>query len=183
MVAWAIRGGKESQYEKPAIETGKFTTGWNNLGDLSSLQSRDEMKDLLWEKDPKAKTGAIANYATHLWRFRQVIAIYDLVVMPRQHQPGSVAIGTITSDYQYQPDNPAAPHIRTVEWINTEFPKSLLRADIEKSLKFGQHSIFRINHPNAEEYLRIAAQLSRAKHNETAIQNYLSENYPHLTNG
>ena len=94
-------------------------------------------------------------------------------------KPESVAIGTITSDYQYQPDYLVSPHIRRVKWITTGFPRLLLRADIKNSLK-ARPTIFRIKHPNAEEYLRIAAQLSRAKHNETAIKNYLSENYPQL---
>lgn len=183
MTAWAIRGGKEGEYEKPAIETGKFTTGWNQLGDLSNLQSHDEMKCLLRQNIPEAKPKAIVNFADQLWCLRKEMVIYDLVVMPRKMEPGAVAIGTIISDYQHLPGHSLIPHIRKVEWINTKFPQSLLRDDIEKIVKFGQRTIFRISRPNAEEYLRIAAQLSMAKHDETAIKNYLSENYPHLTNG
>ena len=95
-------------------------------------------------------------------------------------KPESVAIGTITGDYQYLPDYLVSPHIRPVEWINTGFPRLLLRADIKNSLK-ARPTIFRINHPNAEEYLRLAAQLSRVKCVESDIRNYLSKNFPQLT--
>lgn len=179
MAAWVIRGGTESQYEKPAIETGQFTTGWNNLGDLSK-QSRDELKALLCESDPTAKPGRIRVQAAQLRYFVRGIKVDDLVVMPRRMKPGSVAIGTIASDYQYQPDNPVSPHLRTVEWVNTEFPRELLRADIENSLR-SELTIFRINHPNAEEYLRLAALPGMAEYIETVIENYLRKNYPQLT--
>ena len=95
-------------------------------------------------------------------------------------KPESVAVGTITSDYQYQPGHPVSPHLRPVEWINTEFPRALLREDIENSLR-SELTIFRINHPQAEEYLRLAAQPGMAEYIETAIENYLRKNYPQLT--
>ena len=182
MAAWVIRGGKKSEYEKPAVETGKFTIGWKNLDDLSGVQSRDAMKALLWENDPNAKPGRIRVHTAQLWYFVKEITIDDLVVMPRRMKPGAAAIGTVTSDYQYQPDNSVSPHIRMVEWVNTEFSRALLRADIENSLGC-ELTIFRINHPTAEEYLRLAALPGMAEYIETAIKNYLSENYPHLTNG
>lgn len=183
MTAWAIRGGKDGEYEKPALENGTITTGWNNLGDLSNLQSRDEMKDLLWEKDPEAKTGAIAIYATHLWNFTKEISIGDLLLLPRQSDTGLVAIGNFTSDYQFRLGNKPSPHLRTVKWVTTALPKASLRQDILAAVQNVPLSIFRLGGENAEAYLRVAAQPGVAEYIETAIKNYLSKNYPHLTNG
>ena len=181
MAAWVIRGGKKGEFEKPAIENGTITTGWNNLGDLSGVPSRDAMKDLLSEKTDGLSPAAIGNYATHLWYFAKEISVADLLLLPRQSDTGLVAIGNFTSDYQFRLGNKPSPHLRTVKWLTPAFPKDSLRPDILSAVQNVPLSIFRVRGENAEEFLRLAAQPGMTEYIETVIENYLSKNYPQLT--
>jgi predicted Mrr-cat superfamily restriction endonuclease len=59
----------------------------------------------------------------------------DLVVMPRKDSP-TVAIGRVTGPYEYRAEEPdtSRRHVRPVEWLRTDVPRSEVRPDLEASV-------------------------------------------------
>lgn len=98
------------------VDSGFVSLGWDDLGDLRDIRgSRDGFKRLLLTKRPNAKVGAIPGWAGILLRFRDTIAIGDVVVAP--YKPDStINIGVITGDYEFASDEPTHRHRRRVEW-------------------------------------------------------------------
>ena len=69
-----------------------------------------------------------------MWRFRSVMAPGDLVVLPKKD--GTLAIGSITGDYQYDAEAPEGfRHVRTVEWRRSDIDRvHAVRGDLQASL-------------------------------------------------
>lgn len=98
------------------VEKGFISLGWDDLGDLRDVRGgREGFKKLLLAKRPNAKVGAIPGWAGILLRFRDTIAIGDVVVAP--YKPDStINIGVVTGEYEYVADEPTHRHRRRVEW-------------------------------------------------------------------
>lgn len=97
---------------------GFVSLGWDDLGDLRDVRGgREGFKKLLLAKRPNAKVGAIPGWAGILLRFRDTIAIGDVVVAP--YKPNStinIGIVIVTGQYEYVADEPTDRHRRKVEW-------------------------------------------------------------------
>lgn len=98
------------------VEKGFVSLGWDDLGDLRDVRGgREGFKELLLAKRPNAKVGAIPGWAGVLLRFRDTIAIGDVVVAP--YRPDStINIGVVTGAYEFDSNEPTHRHRRRVEW-------------------------------------------------------------------
>lgn len=109
--------------------------GWSHLGDLSSISTKDELRNLYVSKYPDAKKGNIGQNVAQIWMFKDEAQIGDYVVYfdkPIAH------IGKIVDGYEY---NTAVPNQdndyvnnRRVEWIK-DIPYSDLSPDFRNSSK------------------------------------------------
>ena len=152
MTAWLIRGGRHGEREDFALENNLAVIGWDELPDLSGLNSRDELSELLEEKYPDAKAQTRVNWVGSIWPFISDMKPDDLVAMPLKDR-GRVAFGKILGEYDYQPDNPHdSIHARPVTWID-EIPRNQIDPDILASLG-SLRTICRINASNAESRIR-----------------------------
>ena len=116
--------------ELAALEQGKALVGWSEVGDLSGLKSRTEIVKQLEDVYPGWSKNKIANYATQLHRFVNIIRIGDLVVMPRKFTDG-IAIGEVTGDYKYLDDpDDRFPNWRPVKWHKESVPRDNFEQDL-----------------------------------------------------
>ncbi|MFI2810371.1 restriction endonuclease [Microbulbifer sp. JSM ZJ756] len=153
MAVWLVRAGGAGEREDFALENNCVVIGWLRLPDLSSVQDKETLKELLVANYPDAGAGKIRNWAGQIWSFCMRIDIGDLVVLPLKSR-SSIAIGRVTGSYRRSPDG---EHQRPVEWLETDLPRSRFDQDILYS--FGAFlTVCQIKRNNAEE--RINAVLS-----------------------
>jgi len=80
--AWMIRAGREGEREEQALREGLAIAGWQELDDITACTTRDELRAEIRETYFDASKAVVANWTGQLWRFREVIAEGDFVVMP-----------------------------------------------------------------------------------------------------
>jgi restriction system protein len=129
-----VRAGKHGEREQFAVENNCAVVGWQTLGDLSAVGSRDEMANVLHAAFPSGSDKKRLNHAAQLWAFIGKIETDDLVALPMKASP-AVAIGRVTGPYRFQPDFPPdAQHTRPVEWLSTDVPRASIGQDLLFSL-------------------------------------------------
>jgi len=130
MALWMVRAGRNGEQEEGALEHGVATIGWNELPDLSSIRSRDELKELYEEHNPGETKMQVANAVGQLWAFISRIQRDDLVVLPLKTR-AALAIGRVTGPYAYRVDlSPNIHHARPVEWTRTDLPRAAFEQDL-----------------------------------------------------
>ncbi len=126
--------------------------GWDALPDLSKIETREELLELLKERYPGNKPKVYTNWASQIWPFVKEMNPGDLVALPSKVQP-IVYFGRVKGEYRYEPNNPeGAKHVRPVEWLK-EVPRNEIDQDILYSLGAFM-TVCRIQRNNAEERIR-----------------------------
>lgn len=114
--AWMIRAGQGGYLAGDFAEKSVVAIGWRDLGDLSNLRTREEIKELYQRTYPKHSPGKVPASVSVLHRFRNVIQPGDGVV---SYDPNNreYLVGEITGDYEYDPALlPDHPNVRKVAW-------------------------------------------------------------------
>ncbi len=147
MAVWLIRAGKRGEQEPFALENGVAVIGWE-LGNLSEVDSREQLTELMHQAYPDAGNYRIGNYVGQVWAFKQRVQEGDLVVLPLK-TTSMIAVGRVTGAYQYEPENRVGTrHTRPVEWIRTDIQRSEFGQDLLYS--FGAFmTVCRIQRNNA----------------------------------
>jgi predicted Mrr-cat superfamily restriction endonuclease len=71
MTFWAVRAGKHGDVEEYAIDQGVVAIGWDEVGDLASLTTREAIFGLLTEIHPDKKISTFRIPKPHdSWRSR-----------------------------------------------------------------------------------------------------------------
>lgn len=177
MTVWLVRAGKSGDMEDAALEKGVAVVGWNELGDLSQAKTREELDSMYQKALPAAGDGRRANHVGQLWAFSHRIERGDLVVLPLKRS-SAIAIGKVTGDYTYRTDLGSVHHIRAVEWIRTDIPRTDFDQDILYS--FGAFmTVCRIHRNDAEARIKavlagkssgpVGPKLSMAKNGDDDI--------------
>lgn len=105
---------------------------------------------------PDWKPRAVGNYAGQLWAFALAMKVGDIVVLPRK-LTSQVALGRVTGVYAHKKVGDVMRHVRAVEWVRPEVPRSVFGQDLLHS--FGAFmTACNISRNNAEE--RVAAVLA-----------------------
>jgi len=132
--AWMVRAGREGEREDAAIAEGMAIAGWPEVGDLSAVESRDDLRELLWRTYPDRRDAVIANWTGQLWRFLKRIQVSDLLVVPIRSRD-QIAIGRVSGEYQYRGAAPLGfRHVRPVKWLRTDVPRSAVLPDLQGSM-------------------------------------------------
>lgn len=113
---WMIRAGQGGYLVEDFAAKNIVAIGWNQLGDLTMLRSRDAIKELCRQTYPKDKPGKVVTSASVVHKFRNVIQEGDGVVT---YDPNTreYLVGEITSDYRF--DSTVIPdhaNVRDVAW-------------------------------------------------------------------
>lgn len=128
---WGIHGGRNGEAEMIFEQKNLIALGWKQMGNLSSLKSREDFKSSYQKAYPDSKTGAIPIKAGMLYRFVREVKINDFVISPRKLTK-EICVGKILSEYEYN-DSFDFPHIRKVYWIK-KYPRT----------KFSQGALYEV---------------------------------------
>lgn len=151
MAIWLVRAGKHGEREEAALQKGLAIIGWDNLPDLSSLNTREELAQLMREMYPDESSKTLINWTGQVWAFRERIQPKDMIVLPLKKR-SAIAIGQVTGPYQYRSDGQDGYHTRSVKWLKTDLPRSpaLFGQDLLYSLGSSM-TVCRIQRNNAEK--------------------------------
>ena len=110
---WKIAPGRGARWWDVWDEHGIAAVGWSNTGDLSSIKSNEDFKELR-----RASKGGgedeIAGGARQAWRFAHQVKVGDVIVA-NKGKSEILGIGTVTGEYRFVPED-EYPHQRDVEW-------------------------------------------------------------------
>lgn len=127
-----------------AVEKGEISIGWSGLGDLSTVDTKEQLANLMDEKFPEKKPRSKAQDVSQVWTFKGDMSIGDYVVFSDGKQ---AHIGVIKSDYYYEVDE----ETRDIDYVNNrkvEWLKSIDRELLPKvfrSALASARSVFSLN--------------------------------------
>jgi restriction system protein len=156
VAVWTVKGGRHGEREERLLQRGLIGGGWEELPDLSSIDSFPALRTLLEETYPDFSKNTINSYVGQLWSLRARMQNGEFVVLPLKTS-GTIAVGRITGDYEYLGDaGNDIQHVRRVEWLKTDIPRDAFDQDLLYS--FGAYLTFgQVQRDLAEE--RVAAVL------------------------
>lgn len=159
MTLWTVRCGGDGAFEQEAVAQKIVGIGWGDLGDISKIDSREELMLHFATTLPNDSLASLRNQLAQVYAFRSRIQIGDLVALPLRDS-ASIAFGRITGNYKFVKDaHRYVSHQRSVEWIK-EISRSLIDQDLLYS--FGAFStVFEVKRNDAEA--RIVALLAGTK--------------------
>ena len=129
---WMVRAG-EGGYLIDEFARGYVAIGWQAMGDMSSIQSQDEMREKYIKAYPDNKIGMVGNAAAMAYKFCRLIQKGDKVIS-YDPQTREYLVGDITSDYQFNPGVIGDfPHIRSVSGVG-RVPRDSLSVTARNSL-------------------------------------------------
>lgn len=165
MSLWLVRAGRDGEQQEAALQYGLATIGWNELPDLSSVASKEELRNLYEEKYPDQSRRTVADAVGQIWRFAGRIQVDDLIALPLKPQ-SAVAFGRVLEPYQYRDDlSSNVRHVRRVEWLRTDLPRTSLEQDLLFSLG-AQGTVRQIQRNNAEKRVRALLAGTSIEHSE-----------------
>lgn len=179
MAVWLVRAGREGLQENYALENNVVVIGWDQIGDLTHINSRPQMRELCEQKYPQATKSKISNFTGQLWGFRGRIEKGDIVALPLKTR-SAIALGKVLGDYEYNSLNSEkTKHYRKVEWIRDDIPRSHFGQDILYSLGAFM-TVCQIKRNNAEERIKAILHGSKdpnldKKTNATELENATDE--------
>lgn len=169
MTFWLVRADKHGEQEEGVLENNVVAIGWNDLPDLSKIETKEELEKLYVETRGPQKKMHISNVTGQIWSFIKKINKGDLVALPLKRKSG-IAIGEIIGDYECKQLQPNIKHIRKVNWIKT-FPRSSFDQDILFSLG-AFLTVGRVRRENAEERVRsmLKGEITSRKLDEVEVE-------------
>ena len=126
---YLARAGRNGEDEDYALEHNIAIISFRKVPSLEGARDYDAVVQLVEDALPDGKPRALGNFARQLWAFAFAIQEGDIVVMPRK-LTSQIAIGRVTGPYRYDQVNTAFRHIRPVEWLRPEVPRSTFGQDL-----------------------------------------------------
>lgn len=148
---WVIRFGNFGEFADECKNKGVIVIGWNKIGDLSSINTKDDLREKLYKSYPEnyKRVSSAGVAAGMLWQFSRELSPGDIVISPRK-DTREILVGTVeNSKYVFDPHliNREYPHVRRVKWKITlsydEAPR-----EIWKSMTAWQ-TLFELSSPEA----------------------------------
>jgi restriction system protein len=157
MAFWVVRAGKHGVNEDYTVDSNAIVIGWEAVGDLTGIASKEAMLAHVQKSYPDAATGSQRVWAGELWAFKERIQLNEWVAVPLTSR-AAIAVGRVVGSYRYVGEAPVgAKHQRDVKWVRTDLPRSEVDQDILYTLG-ATLTVFRARRNNAEERLIGMAQ-------------------------
>lgn len=113
---WCIAPGEGARLWNDFLESGIAAIGWDELGDLSNLGSKEDVLAAL--KNAKPGEGEPSNDALACFQFANVMQERDVVIAKKGIRE-VVGYGVVVSDYEFREDRSEYRHVREVKWLHT----------------------------------------------------------------
>ena len=157
-IKWMVRAG-EKGYLMGEFERGGFIAiGWHELGDLSSISSKDELKEHYERTYPNENPNKVGSAVGVIYKFRYELEVGNKVIT-YNHQTREYMIGTIEGDYYYRTDEIEDEidyvHFRRVDWRDDKVNRDDLSLPSRYSLGSGQ-TVFSVNEEVSTELLSLS---------------------------
>jgi restriction system protein len=153
---YLARAGGDGEDETYALDHGVAIIGFNEYPSLAAAKDYDAVLEIVKSTRPDLKPRAAGNYAGQLWAFAVAMQPGDIVVLPRK-LTSQVALGRVKGPYRYEKIDGQMRHVRPVEWIRPDVPRSVFGQDLLHS--FGAFmTVCNIARNHAEE--RVCAVLA-----------------------
>lgn len=116
--AWMVRAGNDNELAPLVEEKNAVAIGWNAMGDVSALKTREAFKERYREVFPEHSDDRTNVNAGQIFRFSCRIeqGHYVLTYIKDSRE---IVIGTANGSYTYDPERFSSdyPHVRPVVWI------------------------------------------------------------------
>ncbi len=146
---WMVRAGRHGEDEDVALNQGYAIAGFRSIDDLTRFKSFEDLVAHFRSQDPGGRVRSAEVYARQMIAFRDKISMGDLIVLPLKTHRGQIAIGRVRGAYQFAEVVGEKRHVRKVEWIRPDLPRSAFQQDLLYS--FGTFiTICRITRHGAE---------------------------------
>ena len=117
-----VRAGNDNELVDEFESRSLVAVGWEELGDVSDVQSYEEMKARFNSTDEYSEHNSrrLAQNAGQLNRFALEMKEGHLVLSYDKTER-EYLVGEVTSDYEWKPSDhpPGYPHVRRVDWRDT----------------------------------------------------------------
>lgn len=148
MTAWIIRTGRVGERDNWALDGSQAGGGFQEIGDLTGVKDRAQMKARVDAAYPGGQPGRIANFAGQLWALSVTIKPGDLIVLPLKTTK-KIAIGVCTTGYTYSAEETSdRRHTIGVDWKRTDIPRLALKDDLLNTVN-GAMTIFQASKRDA----------------------------------
>ena len=115
--AWMVRAGNDNELIDPFIEHNVIAVGWAEMGDLSTVNDREEMKACYRDAYPDNSSKRVGINAGQIYKFALEIDEGDLVIS-YEKSSRTYIVGVVSSAYKYNEDVISDyPHLRQVDWL------------------------------------------------------------------
>ncbi len=112
---WIYSPGNKAVYWDEFYNDGIMGIGWDEIGDLNSFNSKEEMKEAMKEKiDPSRP---YKNDAHATWQFANEMKKGDIIFV-KKGMSYIVGRGVVESEYEYDSSRSYFKNVRKVKWIN-----------------------------------------------------------------
>ena len=138
---WLVRAGDEGQDDDTDLDNGIKTLGWEEVPNLTGAADRDEIRERVRQGYPDKPNHYIGSTTGQLAAFLLDVREDDIVVLPLKTRPEQVALGRVTGPYIYQEVDGVERHIRPVDWIRPDVPRSDFGRDLYQFLIMRPESV------------------------------------------
>lgn len=110
---WVYSPGENARFWESFYSEGVMGLGWNELGDTSRFNSKEEIAEEL--RRIENTSSSKKNDATANWEFMHRIKVGDMIIAKRGRQE-LLGYGIVTSDYIYDESRTDQKKYRKVDW-------------------------------------------------------------------
>jgi restriction system protein len=116
--AWMVRAGDDNELADLLEKKHAVAIGWAEMGDLSSLKTRDDFKAAYRKAHPDDSDRTVAMQAGQIYRFVHEIQ-NGHYILSYSTATGELLVGTCDGVYKYLPNlfSEDYPHTRLVKWL------------------------------------------------------------------
>jgi restriction system protein len=128
---WVVRGGDNNELAPQVKSKGAIAIGWDVVGDVGDVPSRDELRRRLEDASPGAGS---PNAVGQLFRFVREIQQGDFVLTPEK-ATSTIHISRCTGAYRHDPTvyGEAYAHVRPLQFLKT-VPRSVFPQTVRNTL-------------------------------------------------
>lgn len=114
---WVVRGGDYNELAAQVATKQAVALGWDAVGDVSSIKTRDDLREKMEEAEPGSGT---PNSVGQMYRFVNEIQIGDFILTP-ERATKQVHISRCTGGYQFDPTifSGDYPQVRPVNYLRS----------------------------------------------------------------
>lgn len=112
---WLYAAGNGSKYWEAEYQEGIMAIGWDEIGDLTQFDSKDEMRNKM--RQVFGGAGSFMNQVLATWQFANEIKPGDVVFVKRG-QNKIIGRGIVESDYIFDEKRDYHRNVRRVKWTD-----------------------------------------------------------------